>query len=199
MYGKVGPIEHVAEVGENVLLVEHGVYRLYQVAYIEPIPPSHPLVAEVTAGAGLAAGGNIPAFNTTNLLDLNYGQLGQFRAHVLDDIHVTVLQAQSLARFALMNVSATINVFTRLEDEYDILTEFAIWEQRRVFLRVVNPTAYALAQARVAFYGYKYVLAGTQGTSGGQQIEPIGTYHSIKEAVDAGRKFSVVPVGGWEL
>jgi len=196
MYGKIGPIEHIAEVGENVLLVEHSKYSLYQIAYIEPIPPSHPLVAN--AGA-ILAGGIVPNFNTTAILDLNYGQLGQFRAHVLDDIHVTVLQAQSLTRFSLMNVSATINAFTRLEDPYDILTELAIWEQRRVFLRVVNPTGYNLAQARMAFYGYKYALAGPEGTSGGQQINPFATYDSIKAAVESGKKFAVVPVGGWEL
>jgi hypothetical protein len=199
MYGNRGPIEHIAEVGENVLLVEHGLYSLYQVAYIEPVPRSHPLVAEVTAGAGLLAGATIPAFNTTAVLDLNNGQLGQFRAHVLDDVHVTVLQAQSLTRFALMNVSATVNPFVHLEDEYDILTEFAIWEQRRVFLRVVNPTGYNLVQARVAFYGYKYVLGGPEGTSGGQAINPIDKYNSIKAAVESGHKFAVVPVGGWEL
>lgn len=196
MYGKIGPIEHIAEVGENVLLVEHSKYSLYQIAYIEPIPPSHPLVANALA---ILAGGIVPNFNTTAILDLNYGQLGQFRAHVLDDIHVTVLQAQSLTRFALMNVSATINPFTRLEDPYDILTEFAIWEQRRVFLRIVNPAGYALAQARVAFYGYKYVLSGSEGTSGGEQINPFATYDSIKAAVGSGNKFAVVPVGGWEL
>jgi len=196
MYGKVGPIEHVAEVGENVLLVEHGQYHLYQIAYIEPIPTSHPLVANVGA---IAAGGIVAAFNTTALLDLNYGQLGQFRAHVLDDIHVVVRQAQALDRFALMNVTATINAFTRLEDEYDILTEFAIWEQRRVFLRVTNPTGYPLVQARVAFYGNKYVLSGAEGASGGQQINPIAKYGSIKEAIEGGKKFSAVPVGGWEL
>lgn len=196
MYGKIGPIEHIAEVGENVLLVEHSKYSLFQIAYIEPIPPSHPLVAN--AGA-ILAGGIVPNFNTTAILDLNYGQLGQFRAHVLDDIHVTVLQAQSLTRFALMNVSATINPFTRLEDPYDILTELAIWEQRRVFFRVVNPTGYNLAQSRVALYGYKYVLSGAEGTSGGQQIQPFDTYSSIKEAIEKGKKFAVVPVGGWEL
>lgn len=196
MYGKVGPIEHIAEVGENVLLVEHGLYSLFQIAYIEPVPRSHPLVANVGA---IVAGATVPAFNTQPILDMNYGQLGQFRSHVLDDVHVTVLQAQALARFALMNVSATVNPFIHLEDPYDILTEFAIWEQRRVFLRVVNPTGYNLVQARVAFYGHKYVLSGPEGTSGGGRITPIATYGSIKEAVDSGKKFAVVPVGGWEL
>jgi hypothetical protein len=196
MYGKVGPIEHIAEVGENVLLVQYGQYSLYQIAYIEPIPRSHPLVANVGA---IAAGATVPVFNTTAILDMNYGQLGQFRAHVLDDIHVTVLQAQALARFALMNVSATINPFVHLEDPDDVLTEFAIWEQNRVFLTVVNPTGYPLAQARVAFYGYKYVLAGPEGPSGGQSLPPIAKYTSIKEAIDAGKKFAAVPVGGWQL
>ena len=196
MHGRPGLIQPVAEVGEKILAVDRGQYKLYWVAFREPILPSHPLVANLGA---IAAGGATAPFNTTAILDLNDGQLGQFRAHVLDDIHALIGQPAQAARFGIMNVTSRFNAFARLEDPCDHLSEFFILEDDRIFITGTNPTGYALVQARIAFYGFKYVLAGKDGATqmSGGQLPPIDTYATIADAKASGEKFTVVPVGGW--
>lgn len=192
---KSGPIQPVAQVGHNLLLIDRMRYNLYQVAYIEPIPPSHPLVADVGA---VNAGVTDAIFNTNNVLDMEDGHLGQFRARVLDDIAVDILQPQSSTRFTLKNVIARLSAYTHVYDEHDALTEFFIFEDDRIFLRALNPTDYNLAQGRVAFYGFKYVLAGGKGVADrGGEVPPIRTFTSIEEAERSGLKYTVIPVGGW--
>jgi len=204
MFRNAGPIEPAAEVGEKVLLIGIGqrTYRLYYVAYIDTMMVSHPLVIDLSAGAGIAAGAQTAVFNTTATLDLSEGQLGQFRCYVLDDINVEFFQPQAVARQGLMNVNARISAFSRIEDPYDQLSEFAGWEDERPFFRGNNPPGgYAVNQARIAFYGYRLILEGLdrRGDPGvGIGILPLREFHSIAEAKASNEKFSVVPVGGWD-
>lgn len=194
---KPGPIEPIVEVGQHLLIVtQQGGYDLYMVAFIEGIPKSHPLV--INLGAIAAAGVTAP-ITTQPLLDMQYGQVGQFRGRVLDDIWVDLLQPQGVARFPTMNVNANFNAFQALDRAADFnMTEFYVLEQRRPFLRGNNATPNALGQARVAFWGFRYVLAGPEGpstTTG--QLPPIQHYSSINEAMRGQYKFTVIPSAGW--
>jgi len=196
-----GPVRPVAKVGENILLADHETYKLYEVAFIEPFAPSHTLV--FNAGA-LAAAGVANNQSTTAILDNQYGQLSQIRARVLDDVHVLVKQPQAVARMSNLNVTARINAFSALYDPYDALSEFFIFENQRFFLDFLNPTQYAIAQSRVLFYGYKYVLLGREGTSSGNHLQALKEFLSIDEAmrqtdeIRGGRlQFTVIPTGGW--
>ena len=192
---KPGPIEPVVYAGENVLLLDREAYNLYQVAYIEPIPASHPLVANIGA---ILAGATAAPFNTQNILDMQYGQFGQYRVRLLDDVHAVLSQPQSVARFSTKNVNARISVWSHLYDPDDHQTEFFIYEDDRIFLTATNPTGYNLAQARAAFYGYRYVLVGADGQAGsGGKVPPIDRYPTIKKAKESGFNFTVIPVGGW--
>ena len=207
MFGKPGPMEAVAEVGEKILLTTGRNYYLYYVAYRETIPVSHPLVIDLSAGIGIAAGVTPPVVNTRAILDMADGQLGIFRSFVLDDIHVQVLQPQQTGRMGLFQVNATINAFSRLEDPDDHLTELAIFEDDRFFLQVTNPTRYAVVQARIAFYGHKYVLEGRGRVKGGVQEEggtvgsnliPLNSFKSIEAVKKSGERYAAVPTGGWD-
>jgi len=199
---KAGLIEPVVEPGHNVLLAagaDQG-YFLYKVGYVEELGLSHPFVVNIGAiGAGVTAA----VFNTTAILDMEFGQLGQFRAAVLDDIHVTVLQPQATARFGAMNVNATLNAFALGRDPCGHQSEFYIFEQRRVFLRAVNPTIVPLVQARIAFWGFKYVLIGADGATGaGGQLPPLKTFANLLDAevwkrTPQGENYKVLPLGGW--
>lgn len=190
-----GPIAPIAQVGDNVLLSQRRTFEHYRIAFIESLPLSHALV--VDAGA-IAAGITANAVNPQLVLDLATGQLGHYRAHVLDDIHVQINQPAATARMSNRNVTARISAFTHLEDPYDAQAEFFILEDQRFFLLVTNPTGYALTQARVAFYGFRYVLEGRNGSASGKTIDPIQRYDSIEAAKQSGLKFAVVPVGGWD-
>ncbi len=190
-----GPIRKVALPGENILLVQTDRYRLFQIAYIEPLPRSHPLVINVGAPA---AGQTLADFNTQNVLDMEYGQLGQFRMKVLDDIHVVVLQPAQVSLHSTLNVIATVNPFTALADPSGHQTEVFIFEINRIFVRVTNPTRYNLAQARVALDGFRYILAGAEGTSLSDGVlRPIETFSSIQQAKASKIPFTIVPMGGW--
>lgn len=191
---KPGPIEPVVEVGENVLTVDRVGYDLYRVAYIEEIPLSFPLVANIGA---IAAGATAAIFNPTALLDMQEGQVGQYRAQVVDDIHVVINQPQAVARFSNRNQTARLNAFLRLLDPCDHLSEFYIMGQDRIFLTVTNPTQYALVQARVSFYGFKYVLEGQGPAKTGEKLVPLAAYQSIGDARHGGQRFTVIPLGGW--
>lgn len=199
MYARPGPMKPVAEVGEKVLVIDRSLYKLYRVAYREQLLPSHPLVINLGA---LGVGATGAPFNTTATLDLNDGQLGQFRGHVLDDFHAEIRQPAQTSRFGIRGIIARFNAFARIEDPCDHLSEFFILEDDRIFITATNPAGYALAQARIGFYGFRYVLAGPGGqttyTSG--QLPPIATFNTIEEAMlSSHRPFTIVPVGGWTL
>lgn len=191
---KPGQIEPVVQAGQNLLVVDRTAFRLYGVAFIEPIPLSHPFV--IDAGP-LGAGASTPVVSTQNVLDMQYGELAQYRARVLDDVHVIVRQPSALQRFGAKNINATINAFTHLDDRYDSMSEMFIFEDQRMFLVFTNPTAYPLLQARIAFYGFRYVLSGREGVSNGEHITALKAFNTIEEAKASGEKFTVVPMGGW--
>ena len=160
---RAGPIEPIVEVGQRVLVIDRESYKLFMVAFIEPIPVSGPIILN---GGAIAAGGVSAVTSTQNVLDQNYGQFGQLRAKVLDDVAVTILQPQALARFTMKNVNAVITPFTALNDPDGHTTEFYVYQDDRVFCQFRNPHTVALAQSRIAFWGFKYVLAGPEGPAG---------------------------------
>ena len=177
-----------------MLLLDREAYMLYQIAYIEPVPPSHPVVQDF--GAILAGAFTAPT-STTAILDMTDGQLGQFRMKVLDDIVVTLMQPQAVSRFGTKNVNARINAFSARYHPDDHLSEFYVYEDDRPFLQVTNPGAVALVQARVAFYGFRYVLSGPEGPTAGGHVTPLRRFANIKEATESKLPFTVMPIGGW--
>jgi len=187
-----GPIEPVVEAGQNVLVFDKGAYKLYQAALIEPLGLSHPLVVNLGA---IAAGANTAITSTTAALDMSDGQMAQLRAKVLDDIHAILFQPQGMARYTNMNQIARLNVFGQLADPCGHLTEFFIFEQNRPFLQAWNPTMYALAQARIAFWGFKYILDGETDKEG--HMKPLKRFSSMNEAVASKIPFTSVMTGGW--
>lgn len=193
---KPGPIEPIVDPGQQVLLAWNGGYNLYLVSFIEQLPRSHTLVANLGAPA---AGANLAQFNTNNILDMDYGTFGQFRCQVLDDIHAILSQPAATNRWADRNIVARLNAYQALEDPCGHTSEFYIFEDQRIFLTGTNPTGYALVQARVAFWGFKYVLEGADGrVANGGHLPPLRKpFTSIAEATASGEKFKVVPVGGW--
>ena len=194
MYAEPGPIKPLALPGQYVLLVVNAKYHLYRVAFYEPLIPSHVLVANVGA---LAAGVVSPPFNTNALLDMQEGTLANYRARVLDDIHVQIFEPQGLGRFQNLNVVTRLNLFNAMEDPCSHLSETAIMAQDRIFLVATNPTQYAITQARVEFWGFKHVLSGKDGVLGARRLDPIEIFDDIDAAYAKGIPFTVVPIGGW--
>lgn len=202
---RAGPIQPVVEVGQQLLLADRQAYNLYKVAFIEPLAFSNPLVVNGNAlvnpaapATPIAAGVTTAVVSTQAVLDNQYGQVGIFRAKVLDDVVATIFEPQAEARYTIKNINAVVSAFNNLEDPDANLTEFAIFEDRRIFLSFRNPTGYALNMSRVAFWGFKYVLAGPEGPgSSSGRVPPLRRWLTINEAVESGERFTVVAVGGW--
>jgi len=151
---RAGPIEQVNMPGETVGLWINKVYEFYKVLFIEGIMRSDP----VTLDLGALAAAAISAVTQATLLQMPDLEFVQLRLEVLDDIEVIIYQGRADQRHKLQNVVATLSRFNREFDPCAHQTEMFEFEDNFIFLQATNQTGYALTQARVVFWGYRYVL-----------------------------------------
>ncbi len=151
---KGGPVEQIVVPGEIVGIWVNKVYEFYRVAFIEPLNRSNPITIDLGA---LAAGGTTGITQLT-LLQMPDAEFGQFRAEVLDDVEVILYQGRADQRHKLQNRVATLSRFSPLFDPDGHQSEFYEYEDNWAFMQATNNTSYALTQARVVFWGYRYVL-----------------------------------------
>jgi len=149
-----GPIEQVVLPGETVGLWINKVYEFYRILYIEPLFRSPPLTINLGAPAAAA----VTAVIQATLLQMPDLEFAQLRMEVLDDVDVIVYQGRADQRHKLQNVVATLSRFNALFDPDAHLTEVFEFEDNYLFLQATNNSGYALTQARVVFWGYRYVL-----------------------------------------
>jgi len=151
---KAGPIEQVVMPGENVGIWVNKTTQFYKVVYIEPITRSDP----VTFDLGALAAGGVSIITQITLLQMPDLEFAQLRMEVMDDVSCILYQGRADQRHKLQNVVSTVNRFSPLFDRDGHQTEFFEFEDNYIFLQATNQTAYALTQARVVFWGYRYVL-----------------------------------------
>jgi len=149
-----GPIEQVVMPGENVGIWVNKVYEFYKVDYVEPITRSDP----VTINLGALAAGVVSAVTQITLLQMPDLEFAQLRMEVLDDVSCIVYQGRADQRHKLQNVVSTVTRYSPLFDPCGHQSEFYEFEDNYIFLQATNQTSYALTQARVAFWGFRYVL-----------------------------------------
>lgn len=151
---RAGPIQPLAKPGENIAVWSASAWHYYQIERLEPILPSNAIVHNLGA---VAAGAVInPTLATTLEFDTN--RLAQLRMAVLDDIQVRVSQPQAAAKFVNVDAHTEVTLFTHWRDPDAALTEFFVFEDKQPLFRIENPTDYALAQARIVFWGFQYLL-----------------------------------------
>lgn len=188
-----GLIKPIARPGEKVLIYNSGKFNLYLVDFLEPMTLNGELVKNFGA---LAAGAQSAVTGLTDL-DMNYGELGQYRFRITDDMQVTFYQPSSLARRVNMNNVMYMNSFTMLRDPDGASTETFIFEQNRIYVQAMNPRSSTLAQSRLEAWGFRYVLSGAQGQrANASPLKPIKTFDTMYEAVVSNERFTVVPVSG---
>lgn len=195
---KTGPLEPIAMPGDLIVLNVRELFILYMISFVEPLSLSGALVVN---GGAVGANATLPTLATTNILDMNYGNLAIFRFHVLDDIAVEVRQPASVSRHGKRVGLTEIGMFTHLNFPNDEPSEMAVFEDQLPNLGIRNPRPLALTQSRVAFYGHKYVLYGENGSEGasvGNHLKPLDTFTSIAEVVEAGyANVPTIPIGAW--
>jgi hypothetical protein len=205
LYPKIysrGPIEPIVErVGDNLLLQKTNGLDLYQVQFIDSLPPSQPLVVNL-ATSGLAAGANTgsTSINLQNQEYMNYGQLGHFRFYVLDPVTVTLWQPQSSGRNLTQLTQGSFTMRTRFHDPNDSFSEHFVYQQNPAYLIATNFNAVTQSLARVAIYGFNYWLAGLNPNTSvnrGVVQQPLVHFNSVNEAVSSKYKFTIVPIAAW--
>lgn len=151
---KAGAIEPVALPGEVIGVWVSKIYHFYNIVYIEPLPAADSLVLDL----GALAAGVWSGVTQLTLLEMPNKELGQFRAYVLDDFHSYLWQARSDGRYRTKNAQSNVSLYTQLNDPCGHTTEFFVHENNFAYVNGQNVTAYALTQARVGFFGLRYVL-----------------------------------------
>lgn len=160
---KSGPIEPVVVPGEVVGIWINKQYSFFTVSYIEGIMRSNPIVFDFGA---LAAGATTAVVQITPL-DMPGNSKGastdsefaQWRAAVVDDIEMILYQGRADQRHKTDIRVAVYNLFSRLNNPDANDGEFFVYgNDNHAFGQVTNQTDYAITIARVAFWGYRYVL-----------------------------------------
>jgi len=152
---KAGPIEQVVLPGETVGIWVNKVYEFYRALYVEGIMRSDPVTIDLGATTVAAP---ITALTQATLLQMPDQEFAQFRMEVLDDVQVAVYQGRADQRHKLFTVNAALNRSLPLHDPDAHTTEMYEYEDNYLFLQATNLTAYPITQARVSFWGYRYVL-----------------------------------------
>jgi hypothetical protein len=155
---KAGPIEPVIMPGEIAGVWVNKTYTFYQVEYIEGIMRSDPIMVDVAAGAGLAAGASTGLLQLT-ILEMQADGFGQFRGAVVDDFTALLYQGRADQRHTTHQTVSRYDRFTELHDPDGHTGEFYVHEDDWAFVQATNPTDYALTFCRMAFWGFRYVCS----------------------------------------
>ena len=165
---KAGPIEQVVMPGETVGIWVNKVYEFYKVVYVEGILRSDPVTIDLGATTVAAP---ITALTQATLLQMPSEEFAQLRMEVLDDVQVAVYQGRADQRHKLFTVASVLNRSQPLFDPCAHITEMYEYEDNYIFLQATNLTSYPITQARVAFWGYRYVC------------DPLGDQYSWRKGV----------------
>lgn len=156
-----GPISPIVRIKENISLLSSGRWEHYNVRFIEGMPRSAPMMVEMVALTGnvqIAANGII-AKSILAILQPAENEFFHLRWEPIDDVEGVLWEQSSQGRFAGRNVQAFVDRFSSARDPWLCgTTFFIIGLQRDMNLEVRNPNPVALPQARVVFWGYRYLL-----------------------------------------
>jgi hypothetical protein len=181
--GRPGVITPVAQIGENVVVFRLDRYYLYRVLMREGIQPSSQMIRDFGA---LGAGAVLLDQSLQIPLEMDDNHLAQYRWLVQDDIRVTLKQPRATSRFGTKQVVSTVTLFTPLVDPCGHLSEFFSFEDEFPFADIQNPTAYALLQTRLLFWGFKYRLQELKNVADISQISGVNYTAVVGQAFGAG-------------
>ena len=185
-YARPGPIAPLALVDEWIGIWLLTQWQCYKVNHYEPIPRSRPFVVNFGAVAAGAWTGNT---NTAATLQQRQTppEAMQLRFYPLDDIEVLFYIGNADTRFMTARQTARADIFTMQVDPFLHSTEVVVLTNSNPFINIFNPTAVALVQSRVAFFGYRYALDSAS----------LKTYHTGAEARKALGPITFASSGGF--
>lgn len=161
-----GPISPIAKIGENLAIWRDMAWYAYKIQWYEGIPRSSPFVIDLVAAS---AATNVAAGATTTKTILTAlacypNELLHLRWEPIDDIEGMMWELSNQARYATKGAQARVSKFTRKQDPNLSSTTFWIFDQNRdPSFSAFNPWSIAQSTARVAFWGYRYILQPMTG------------------------------------
>jgi hypothetical protein len=167
---KAGAIEPIVMPGETVGIWLSKTFDFFKVDYIDGIMRSDPLMFDFGA---IAAGANTAGPIQLLLLEMPNNEFGQFRAEVLDDFTAVLYQGRSDQRHKTNQRVATYSRPGAMWEPDGHSGEFYVEANNWAYMQAFNQTGYALAQTRIAFWGFRYVLT------------PLTEYNWVKGQVPA--------------
>ena len=189
-YAQPGPITMIGLPDQRIGIWLSPTWRVYDIDKVEPICVSQAFTFDIVAISALGA---IAAGATRNNVTLANLQLSdnptealQLRGFVLDDIMATIQMGAADTRFKTRSLVARIDRMTAQRDPCGHSTEFMVLGVNQPFVSVQNASNYAIAQARICFYGFRYILGKLEAT-----------YNTSKEAREVERMITLVPSGGF--
>jgi len=162
-----GPISPIAKIKENLSIWTLGQWAHYRIEFIEGMPRSSPMVAEMVVLSGattIAANGTIQQ-TLLNILTLRDREFVHLRWEPLDDVEGVLWEQAGTGRFVTRGVHARVTPFSGERDPNLAATTFWILgKDRDMNLEVRNPLPVAQPLARFVFFGYRYVLKALSST-----------------------------------
>ena len=158
-----GPIAPSCRIKEHLAIWSEARWIPFQAKLIEPIPRSSNFVVDliVISGVGFLAPTAAVAAQLIPAIQVNSTELFHARMYVLDDIEAQLWQLTNMARFAPRGGQAGVNLFTPVYDPWLATTTFWVLGgagDKDARVGCTNIGGAVLGQARVGFFGYRYIL-----------------------------------------
>jgi len=156
-YAKPGPIAPLALVDEWLGIWLMTQWQCYKVLHYEPIPRSRQFIFDF---GPVLAGARVVNTSTATVLRQRGTppEAMQLRFYPLDDVEILFKIGNADTRFMTDVQTAQADIFTMQVDPFLHSTEVVVLAASFPFIDIFNPLGYALAQSRVQFFGYRYLL-----------------------------------------
>lgn len=149
-----GAIAPIVLPGEVIGIWSGTTYNFYRVDYYDGVLGSNAITHDFGALVAQAS----TAITQLTLLEMPDHELGQFRAHAIDDIAAVLYQGRPSQMHALKNRTAEYTRFTAQQDPCGHLGEFFVHEHEYAFMMASNWTDYDITISRVMFWGFRFGL-----------------------------------------
>lgn len=162
-----GPIAPVCRIGENIAAWTEMKWKYYKVEFIEPIPRSQQYMVDalVTSGVTTLAANGILQAQLLTILQMHKDEMFHVRWEPIDDIEGELFELSAVSRNNMRGGQSRVDLFTKTYDPYLATTTFwVLGENKDAQIETRNPNPVAIFTARFAFWGYRYILAPTNGT-----------------------------------
>lgn len=157
-----GPMAPICQIEEHLAMWTEQRWAGFKVDWIEPIPRSSAFIANLIQPPAviLAAGGAV-AGRLVPIIQASANELCHLRWFVIDDIEAQLWELANMARFAPRGGQSGVNLFTEAYDPWLATTTFWVLGgpgDKDARVGCVNISGAAIPQARVGFFGYRYLL-----------------------------------------